>query len=173
MGYGMRLFYYPRIYDLENTDSLFVQAVQENIHYHMLRCPEYAEVLFERHFCLDDIQTIHDLYKIPPIPTLFLKNHTLYSGSSERLLLKSTTSGTSGKASEMGLDWPSAWRGLGMVLGTLFTHRLVSPRPTNYVVLGYEPAKRNKIGAAKTVYAETFTAPAIHREYALKDTGID
>lgn len=73
----------------------------------------------------------------------------------------------------MALDWPSVYRGLGMILGTFFTNRLVSLRPTNYIVLGYQPAKRNKIGAAKTAYATTFAAPAVNKEYALKDTGTD
>lgn len=173
MGNDRKLFYHRRIYHLESTDDRFVKAVVDNVRYHQLHCPEYTKILSMREFRLDEIRKIDDLYKIPPIPTLFLKNHTLYSGSSKHLLFRSTTSGTSGKVSEMGLDWPSAWNGLGMVLGTFFTHKLVSPHPTNYIVLGYEPAKRNKIGAVKTAYATTFAAPAIHREYALKDMGTD
>jgi len=53
----------------------------------------------------------------------------------------------------------------------VLTHKLLSPRPTNYIVLGYQPAKRNKIGAVRTAYASTFTAPALRRAYALRDTG--
>ena len=173
MGYGRKLFFHKKIYDLENTDALFVKAILENVKHHQIHCPQYAEILSRQSFSPDDIHTINDLYKIPPIPTLFLKNHTLYSASPKHLMFKSTTSGTSGKVSEMGLDWPSSLRGLGMIAGTFFTHKLVSPRPTNYIVLGYQPAKRNKIGAVKTAYATTFAAPAMHREYALKDTGTD
>ncbi len=173
MSYGRKLFYHKKIYDLENTNDLFVKAIKENVKHHMLRCPEYAEILLDRAFSSDEIKTINDLYKIPPIPTLFLKNHPLYSASAKHLMFKSTTSGTSGKMSEMGLDLPSSWRGLGMILGTFLTHKIVSPRPANYIVLGYQPAKRNKIGAVKTAYATTYAAPAIHREYALKDTGTE
>ena len=173
MSYGSKLFYRRKLYDLEKTDDLFIKALLENVEHHRNHCPEYAEILSRRAFSPDEIHTINDIYKIPPIPTLFLKNHTLYSTSSKHLMLKSTTSGTSGKVSEMGLDWPSSWRGLGMIAGTFFTHKLLSPRPTNYIVLGYQPAKRNKIGAVKTAYAVTYTAPALHREYALKDTGTE
>lgn len=148
-----------------------MKAIKANIRHHQSRCPDYKALLTRQAFDPDIIKTIDDLYKIPPIPTLFLKNHALYSASPKHLMFKSTTSGTSGKVSEMGLDWPSAWRGLGMILGTFLTQKLISPRPTNYIVLGYQPAKRNKVGAAKTAYAVTFTAPAIHREYALKDNG--
>lgn len=173
MSYGNRLFFNRKLYDLENTDALFVRAMLENVRHHQLHCAEYAEILSRRNFSPDGVQTIGDLYKIPPIPTLFLKNHTLCTAPMDRLILKSTTSGTSGKVSVMGLDRTSAWRGLGMVIGTFFTHRLVSPRPANYIVLGYQPAKRNQIGAVKTAYATTFAAPAMHREYALKDTGTE
>lgn len=173
MSYGQRLFYHRNIYDLEATDGLFLNAVLENVKHHMENCPEYAGILSRLGFSPEEVKTIEDIYKIPPIPTLFLKNHTLYSPPGKHLMFKSTTSGTSGKVSEMALDWPSAWRGLGMVLGTFLTNKLLSPYPTNYIVLGYQPAKRNKIGAAKTAYAVTYTALAMHRAYALKDTGTE
>ena len=172
MDPALKLFYHRKIYDIEKTNTLFVKAIVKDIRHHQENCSEYNQILMSRNFSIDEIQSIDDLYKIPPIPTAFLKRHTLHS-TKKRLMFKSTTSGTSGTVSEMGMDWPSNWRGLGMVLGTFFTHRLVSPRPTNYIVLGYEPSKRNKIGAVKTAYATTYAAPALHREYALKDTGDD
>ena len=150
MSSAARLFYARKLYDVENTDGLFVKAMLENIRHHQKHCPEYAAILSRFGFSPDSVRTIDDLGKLPPIPTLFLKNHPLYSASLKHLILKSTTSGTSGKVSVVGFDWPSSWRGLGMILGTFFTHRLVSAHPTNYIVLGYQPAKRNKIGAAKT-----------------------
>ncbi len=170
MDTALKLFYHRGIYDTKNTDTLFVRAMRENVEHHSQNCPEYAQILKLHGFSPDSVQAVDDLYKIPPIPTVFLKRHTLLS-TSKKLMFTSTTSGTSGTVSRMGMDWPSNWRGLGMVLGTFFTHRLVSPRPTNYVVLGYEPAKRNQIGAVKTAYAVTYAAPALHREYALRDTG--
>lgn len=170
MQSAFKLFYHRKIYDTEGTDALFVQAMLENVAHHQANCPEYAAILENRGFSFDGVRSIEDLYKIPPIPTLFLKKHTLYS-TDKKLLLQSTTSGTSGTVSRAGFDWTTVRRGAGMVIGTFFTHKLVSPRPTNYIVLGYEPAKRNKLGVAKTAYATTFAAPAIHREYALKDTG--
>ncbi|SHI10439.1 Acyl-protein synthetase, LuxE [Sporobacter termitidis DSM 10068] len=173
MSYGGRLFFSRKIYDLERTDALFLNAVLENVRHHRGLCRDYDALLRSRGFSEESVQTSGDIYKIPPLPTLFLKNHPLYSVPPERLMLKSTTSGTSGKVSQVGFDRSSAWRGAGMIAATFFTNRLVSPRPTNYVVLGYEPAKRNKIGAAKTAYAVTYSAPAVHRVYALKDTGSD
>jgi len=145
--------------------------MQKNVHHHITHCPEYAAILDRQGFSPDYLRRPEDLCKIPPLPTLYFKQHPLYSAQESRLVLKSTTSGTSGRVSIMGLDRTSVIRGLGMILTTVFTHKLLSPRPTNYIVLGYQPAKRNKIGAVRTAYATTFTAPALHRAYALRDTG--
>ncbi len=170
MSAGLRLFYHRRLYDLTSTDGLFFRAMTDNVRHHTARCPEYAAILESRGFSPDGLTGPGDLHKIPPLTTLYLKRHTLYS-TQKKLMFQSTTSGTSGRVSVMGLDKTSSVRGLGMILTTFFTHRLLSPRLTNYIVLGYQPAKRNKIGAVKTAYAVTFTAPAVHREYALRDTG--
>lgn len=170
MQAASRLFWKYGIYDAEGTDSLFTAALLENIAHHRRHCPVYASILEKQGFSPDTVQGVHDLYRVPPIPTLFLKRHPLYS-TQKRLLFSSTTSGTSGAVSRMGFDLPTALRGLGMVLGTFSAHKLFSLRPANYIVLGYEPAKRNQLGAVKTAYAATFAAPARHREFALKDTG--
>lgn len=172
MTSAFKLFYHRGIYDTERTTPLFMDALLKNVAYHQANCPEYAAILVSRDFSLESVCSPEELYRIPPVPTLFLKKHTLYS-TKKKLLCTSTTSGTSGAVSLAGLDWPSARLGLGMVWNTFFTHRLVSPRPTNYIVLGYEPSERNKLGVVKTAYATTYAAPALHREYALKDTGKD
>lgn len=170
MDAATKLFYRHNIYDTEGTNALFVEAILENVAHHRAHCPEYAAILENEDFRPETVRSAEDLCKIPPIPTLFFKKHTLYS-TDKRLLLESTTSGTSGTVSRSGLDWPSVVRGAGMVLSSFLTHKLVSPRPVNYIVLGYEPAGHNKLGVAKTAYATTYAAPALHREYALQDTG--
>lgn len=171
MGTGKGLFYHKGLYDVEKTNDAFLKAVQKNVEFHKKHCEEYAQILSIMDFSASDLKSIDDLHKIPPLPTLFLKSHPLLSVSPKRMILKSTTSGTSGKFTSVGFDRTSSIRGLGMIIGTFLTHRLVSPRLTNYIVLGYQPAKHNKMGAVKTAYATTFAAPAFHREYALKDTG--
>ena len=72
----------------------------------------------------------------------------------------------------------TAWTGIGktalrMVLSTFSHYQLLSAVPTNYIILGYEPSKHNSMGAVKTAFGATLLAPAIHRKYALKDTGGD
>jgi hypothetical protein len=88
------------------------------------------------------------------------------------MLFRSTTSGTGGRVSRIGLDFRTVFRGLGMSLGSFLTHRLFSPRPVVYIMLGYQPARHNKTGIVKTAHASTFFAPALRRVYALVDNGV-
>lgn len=169
--YRSKLFLRRDPYDLAGSEELFVAAVRESLRFHQQRCPPYAEILEQQGFDPASIRSIDDLHKIPPLPTLFLKSHSLFSIPYERLLFKSTSSGTGGKPSLAGLDALSAWHGFWMVWRSFAYHGLLSPRPTNYIVLGYQPSHHNQMGAVKTAYGATLAAPALHREYALKDTG--
>jgi phenylacetate-coenzyme A ligase PaaK-like adenylate-forming protein len=171
MSATTRLFYRRGIYDLPSTDALFTAALRENVTHHIRNCGQYRELLQRQGFSPDELKSISDIARLPPLTTLYLKRHTLLSSPERRLMFKSTTSGTSGRVSTVGLDFPTLVSGAGMALGTFFRHKIPSLRPTNYVVLGYQPSKRNKIGAVKTAYATTFAAPAVHREYALRDDG--
>ncbi len=171
MDYRRKIFAHRNPYDLQNTDSLFFDAVKENLRFHERHCPEYARILRHMDFHTDCLKSVSDLYKIPPIPTLFFKSHELYSIPKDRLMYNVTSSGTGGRQSHVGFDRGSLYHALRMVLGTFSYYRLISPHPTNYIVLGYEPSDHNRMGAVKTAYGVTKLAPALNREYALKDTG--
>lgn len=172
MHYTNKLFRSRSIYDLTASDDIFAKAMAENVMHHQAHCPAYAQLLDHQQFDINTVKTIHDIHKIPPIPTSFFKNHSMYSSDPNRFLWKSTSSGTSGKKSEMGFDRSSFLRFCQMGLQTaVLTHKLLSITPANYIILGYEPASHNHMGAVKTAHAATFTAPALHKEYALKNTG--
>lgn len=173
MSARKKLFSIRKLYDIEKTDALFVNAVKENITYHIQNCSEYAEILKRAGFEETDLQTIEDLHKIPAIPTLFYKSHELFSIPFEKLKLKSTTSGTKGKPVRVGFDRQTLFLSARMILRTLSYHKLISLHPANYIVLGYQPSPRNHMGVVKTAYGMTFTAPPLHREYALKDNGTE
>lgn len=111
--------------------------------------------------------TIQDLYKLPPIPTLYLKSHHLSSKPGKSLVIKATSSGTKGLKSQVGFDLNSLFYGFGMVKNMAVTHELFSAKPTNYIMLGYKPSKSNSAIIAKTAFGATFFAPGIKRKYAL------
>jgi len=171
MDYRSKVFTNRDPYDLEKTDAYFIKAIKENISFHAANCQEYAKILQKKDFDIEALHNITDLYKIPVIPTLYLKSHEMFSIPKEKLLINATSSGTSGKMSHVGLDIKSAYYSLRMVLKTFSYYKLISLQPTNYIVLGYEPSRHNQMSAVKTAYGATLLAPALHREYALKNNG--
>ena len=79
-----------------------------------------------------------------------------------------TSSGTSGKFSQVGFDWGAMFAEVPMVLKLGWRHGLVSLRPANYVVLGYKPHRENHTGVTRTMFGLTFFAPPLRRFYALR-----
>ena len=166
-----KLFLHRDPYDAQKTADLFLAAVRENVALHRTRCPAYADILKRFGFDPNDVRGEADVWRIPPIPTLYFKRHDLFSIDPETAKVKATSSGTSGMRSRVVFDADTYWLGIRMMLRFFRYHRVISLYPTNYIVLGYEPSGHNEMGAAKTAYGTTMFAPALHREYALKDTG--
>ncbi len=166
-----KLFFHRNPYDLARTHALFMAAIRDNLRFHLENCPAYARMAAEQHFSMDQIQSEADLDKIPVIPTLFLKRNRLFSMPEDRLTVKATSSGTKGTHSIVGFDLRSLVYGIMMMVRFFSHYRVISLLPTNYIVLGYEPSAHTQMGAIKTAYGTTKFAPALHREYALKDTG--
>lgn len=168
MDLRKRLALQKNPYDLEKTSGLFLAAVRENLAFHAAHCPEYAQILEAAGFSADLLVSEEALCKIPPIPTLYYKRNRLSSLPEERLVIKATSSGTKGAQSQVGFDNRSLFYGVLMMLRYFSHHKILSPLPTNYIVLGYEPSRHTQMGAVKTAYGATRFAPALHREYALK-----
>ena len=103
MKYRRKLFMSKGIYDLQSADTTFISAMKANVAFHMQNCSDYKNVLENLGFDLNSIHTFDDLSKIPPLPTSFLKNNSLLSKPYNRLLIKTTSSGTGGKRRSAGL----------------------------------------------------------------------
>ena len=171
MNYRRRLFTHYKPYDIGGTKDIFINAVKENITLHQKSCAEYAGILKASEFGASLIESEDDLYKIPPLTTLYFKRNRMLSVDEKKLAVKATSSGTKGQQSFIGFDRASLYYGIRMMLRFFSFHKVISFLPTNYIVLSYEPSERMNIGATKTAYGTTKFAPALHREYALKDLG--
>lgn len=171
MNDRLKLFFHRNPYDRARTKDLFMKLVRETVRFHQAHCPEYARMLEARDFSPDSLQTEDDLHKIPVIPTLYLKRNRFFSLPQEKLAVRATSSGTQGAHSIVGFDWTSLLTGILMMVRFFSYHGVISLRPTNYIVLGYEPSQHTQMGAIKTAQGTTYFAPALHRAYALKDTG--
>ena len=171
MDYRKRLFACQRIYDLERSGTLFAEAMKHSVDFHRANCPVYDRILADKGFESSDLGSVADLHLLPPIPTLFYKSHELHSVPESKMVIMSTTSGTKGAATRVGLDAKTCYYGALMLKRTLSYHKLFSLIPANYLIMGYQPSRHNKMGAVKTAFGGTFLAPPLHREYALKDNG--
>ena len=91
-----RLFWHRGPYDLPSTDQLFLQATADCCAFHMARCPQYRAIAEHLGFSPDQLRTMDDLVRVPMLPTLFFKRHALFSMPRRRMVMKVTSSGTSG-----------------------------------------------------------------------------
>ena len=157
-----KLFRWRSPYDLEGAGPLFAAAMAENARFQAEHCPDYARILREQ-----GVTDLTDPMSLPPLPTLYFKRHALFSLPEGKLLIKATSSGTSGSMSRMAFDAGSLLRGLAMVWRMTRYHHLLSPVPCHYLILGYQPHRGNDTAFSKTGYGFTFFAPALSRTYAL------
>ena len=157
-----KLFRWHSPYDPKGTKELFAAAMAENARFQAQHCPDYARILREQ-----GVTDLTDPLSLPPLPTLYFKRHALFSLPASKLLIKATSSGTSGSMSRMAFDTGSLLRGLAMVWRMTRYHHLLSPVPCHYLILGYQPHRGNDTAFSKTGYGFTFFAPALSRTYAL------
>lgn len=163
-----KLFWGPGLYDQARSRERFLAAMRANCAYHIRRCPPYRAMARALDFSPEQLRTEEDLAKIPPVPTLFYKRRALFSMPPRRMAMRVTSSGTSGKFSQVGFDWGCVLAEVPMVLRLGRRHGLISPVPAHYVVLGYQPHRSNRTGVTRTMYGLTFFAPPLSRFYALR-----
>ena len=163
-----RLFWCSKLYDLPASDKAFLRATRDSCAFHMKRCPEYRAIAEHLGFSPEQLKTTDDLVKVPMLPTLFYKRHAIFSMPKHwPMAMRVTSSGTSGRFSQINFDWGCVFAEVPMVLRIGFQHGLVSPVPTNCVVLGYKPNKNNRTGVTRTMFGMTHFSPPIRRTYAL------
>lgn len=170
MSYKSKLFKYKKPYAIKETEELFFEAMKENCIYQYENCAEYRRILDEKGFSPNDLNSYEDLVHLPFIPTLYFKQHKMFSMPERKMLIKATSSGTSGNKSHMGFNFGSLYRALRMALTIGKYHHLFSLKPAHYLIFGYEPNKNNDIVFSKTAYAFTYMTPALSRTYALRYT---
>lgn len=161
------LFSSKDIYGRPSADRLLFEAVRENVAFHMANNPVYQRMADARGFSFKELENVDDLHRIPPIPTMFFKLHTLWTMEPSCLTVQATSSGTGGRKSRIGLDFNALKLGALMGTGVGRRHRLFSPVPVNYLILGYQPRRENQTAVSKTQRASMLYAPPLHVTYAL------
>ncbi|MDD4212401.1 MAG: acyl-protein synthetase [Bacilli bacterium] len=168
MSSRYKLFHKSNPYAVKKTQSLFICAIKENVWFHYHHCQDYKRILDEKKFNPHTIETHEDLIRLPFIPTLYFKHHQLMSIPEKKMIIKATSSGTSGKVSKIGLDWNSFWCGFWMVFNLARVHHFWSLKPVHYLIFGYRPTKQNQTAISKSANGFTYFTPVISRTYALE-----
>lgn len=99
-----KLFRSKSPYDIQGTEELFVKAMRQNALYQYAHCKDYKRILDEAEFAPEDINNMEDLERLPFLPTLYFKHHKLFSMLDKKMLIRATSSGTSGTKSECKLQ---------------------------------------------------------------------
>ena len=162
-----KLFRWRDPYDTAGTEALFAAAMGENAAFQAANCPDYAGALRLPGVDIEGLADLRDPAALPPLPTVYCKRHVPRSMPERKLLVRASSSGTGGVRSRVGLDAGTLARGAVMSLRLARYHRLLSPVPCHYFILGYQPRRENDTAFSKTGFAFTFFAPALSRTYAL------
>lgn len=152
-------------YRHEETGEAFLKAMQAAVTDFWEKSGDYREICRRTGFHPDELQTMEDLAKIPAIPTLYFKRNDIRIP--HPFLLEVTSSGTSGQCSRVGYSAGEIAQMAKMAIRLGRIHGLFSVKPVHYVMLGYQPNRRNETVISKTAYLSTWYAPALSRTYAL------
>ncbi|MFP4077975.1 MAG: acyl-protein synthetase [Candidatus Izemoplasmataceae bacterium] len=167
--YVRKLFRHKHPYDVEGTNQLFADAIRENARHHQQNCHDYNEILSRFECDPSTVKSIDDIKRIPFIPTIYFKRHSLHSKPYRKMAIKATSSGTSSNLkSEVGMGYMDLLRGFRMIHRLFKYHRLWSLKRVNYFIFGYEPTKHTDVVNMKSANGFTRVAPAKKRYYAIR-----
>ena len=169
MKRSLKKLYSKNPYNDKGSNQYFLDGIRDTTRRFFNQSDYYQKICELHHFQIEDIKTMEDLYKIPPIPTLFFKRNDI--SIEHNSIIEVTSSGTSGKCSKVTYSAFEIIQMAKMSIRLGILHNLFSILPTHYIILGYQPTKQNKTVISKTAYLSTWYALGLTRTYALKYSG--
>jgi len=156
----------------ETIDHLFAAAIRENLSWHQTHNTFYENLLALEKVSPDQLESIDDLKKIPPIHANFFKRHVTLSIDESTIVEHLTSSGTSGQKTQMFFDAWSIKSARRMVRFIYEHYGFVQPETkVNYLLFAYEPEEGSKVGTTNTNIFLTSFAPANEIFFALRLNG--
>ena len=151
-------------------DHGFLEAVRENLRHHE-SCPFYADWLSRNGISPEDIRTMEDIARIPPIPADFYKTHVVKTSPDEDIVLTLTSSGTSGQKSQMFFDEWSIFASDKSADVQMGYYGRITDGPVNFLMYSYEPAEGVNVGTLRTRQMMRRYGRENELVYALRWTG--
>ncbi|MCF4997915.1 acyl-protein synthase [Pseudomonas syringae] len=162
----------PHPYALDAVPpGLFDQAMAEISRFHCRQTPGYERWLNANGLTVDDLDTLQDWSRLPPVFASFFKRQLWLSSTGEDAL-ELTSSGTTGEKSRMRYDARSLAAAQFMVAQIFREYGWDTPdTPCNYLLLSYEPQNQITLGTSFTDQFLCRFAPANRVFYALRSNG--
>ena len=156
--YVQKLFsWHGDIYDTEGSDELFWNAIRENRDFHLRHNPAYRKL--SQRFS-------HD-HEPLPIPAAFFKVHPLRTMKPASLPFHVTSSGTSGRKTDLCFTFSDMARGARLTYAMVRRHKILSARPSICLIMSFEPGPGPRTMVSRTQAITSFFAPPVRRIYAL------
>ena len=152
----------------DRNEEYFWKAMRETCSDFVEHSGEYREICRLYGFSPEQIHSVKDLERIPAIPTAYLKRNGDTVSVPYPRVIEVTSSGTSGKVSRVRYSFTEIFFCGIMSINMGLRHKLVSARPTHYIMLGYQPVRANKMVISKTAYLSSLFAFPISHTYALR-----
>ncbi len=169
MSARSKLFRWKDPWDHSGTEDLFLQAMKDNLQEQWEHCLEYRSLAQGMDFHPNQLQTMEDLYRLPPLPTLLFKRRKIFGEPQWRIVFRASSSGTTGRASEMGFRVGDLLCALQMGLRIAGFRGLLSPKASHCILLSPKPD--GKKAAPRTAWAASLLSPVRSRTYALRQEG--
>jgi phenylacetate-coenzyme A ligase PaaK-like adenylate-forming protein len=135
----------------DESDSLFVKAMRENIQWHAENNQFFRRLIESRNFKADQLSTIEDCADVPFIMASFFKAHEELSVSKDKITVHLTSSGTTGQKSQIFFDDWSLGAPQQMIDFIFESNGWISAdTPANYLLYSYETQPDSKLGTAYT-----------------------
>ncbi len=152
----------------EEKNKIMLDGIREMLLFHQENCPEIANMYKRYKFDPNQIKSIDDFSKIPPLGVSAMKSYLILSRPPEKATLKLTSSGTGGQKTQIWFDEESLQRVQSMLDVIFEQEGMLSNELTNYVVFTYDPAEAKNLGIAYTEKNQLRFAPVKQVHYAIK-----
>jgi len=132
----------------ETNDTLFVEAMKENYRHHLTREPYLKYSSDKNNVSPDDINTLADIYKIPPLFVGTMKINSFASVPPEEIALTLTSSGTKGQKTQILLDADSLRRIEILAENTFISLGYKKEKPVHYIIMAYDRKNAKDVGTS-------------------------
>ncbi len=152
-------------------DELFIQAMREITILHIERSPWYRRFAAQAGVNPAKIQTMADVFALPPVHANFFKFHEIRSIHASQVKVHLTSSGTTGQKSQIFFDDFTFTSARLMAEHTMVSRGMRSSEPANYLINGYEPHPDLKVGTSNTFAHIMSYAPVAKQFWSLRYAG--